>query len=277
MVRSSGPRTASTMQNSLAPSAAVSRAAASTWSVSRKGVASTGVSKRDDWAQKWQSSGQPPVLADRMPSTSTVSPHQARRTSWARAASDGTMASGTRGQLGQLLRGEAAPAVGPADRGRRPVCSASGEGTARHGRSAAGMPPCRAGLHAVMSQGHRIVITPADMHVEVNVGGEKIAESKRPVLLEETGLPIRYYLPREDVRTDLLAPTNRETTCPFKGQASYWSADIDGKVYDDVVWSYETPIPEAEGVTGLMCFYNERVDLVVDGEPQARPETPFSR
>jgi uncharacterized protein (DUF427 family) len=128
-----------------------------------------------------------------------------------------------------------------------------------------------------MSQGHRIVITPADMHVEVNVGGEKIAESKRPVLLEETGLPIRYYLPREDVRTDLLAPTNRETTCPFKGQASYWSADIDGKVYDDVVWSYETPIPEAEGVAGLMCFYNERVDLVVDGEPQARPETPFSR
>ena len=128
-----------------------------------------------------------------------------------------------------------------------------------------------------MSQGHRIVITPSDLHVEVNIGGERIAASKRPVLLEETGLPTRYYLPREDVRTDLLTPTNRETTCPFKGQASYWSADIDGKVYDDVVWSYETPIPEAEGVAGLMCFYNERVDLVVDGEPQSRPETPFSR
>ena len=128
-----------------------------------------------------------------------------------------------------------------------------------------------------MSQGHRIAITPSDVHVEVNIGGERVAASVRPVLLDETGLPTRYYLPREDVRTDLLTPTNRETTCPFKGQASYWSVDIDGKVYDDVVWSYETPIPEAEGVAGLMCFYNERVDLVVDGEPQSRPETVFSR
>jgi uncharacterized protein (DUF427 family) len=128
-----------------------------------------------------------------------------------------------------------------------------------------------------MSQGHRIVISPIDRHVEVNLGGERIAASKRPVLLEETGLPARYYLPREDVRTDLLKPTSRETTCPFKGQASYWSAEIDGQVYDDVVWSYEAPIPEAASVAGLMCFYNERVDLVVDGEPQSRPETPFSR
>ena len=94
-VRSSGPRTASTMQNSDAPSAAVSRAAASTSSVSRNGVAFTGVSKAADWLQKWQSSGHPPVLADRIPSTSTSGPHQARRTSWASAASDGTDASGT--------------------------------------------------------------------------------------------------------------------------------------------------------------------------------------
>ena len=95
MMRSSGPRTASTMQNSDAPSAAVSAAAASTSSVSRKGVAFTGVSKRDDWAQKWQSSGHPPVLADRMPSTSTVGPHHARRTSWASDASPITDSSGT--------------------------------------------------------------------------------------------------------------------------------------------------------------------------------------
>ena len=80
MVRSSGPRTASTMQNSEAPRAAVSRAAARTSSVSRKGVALTGVSKRDDCEQKWQSSGQPPVLAERMPSISTSGPHQASRT-----------------------------------------------------------------------------------------------------------------------------------------------------------------------------------------------------
>ncbi len=90
MVRSSGPRTASTMQNSDAPAARVSPAACSTSSVSAKGVALTGLSKRDDCEQKWQSSGQPPVLADRMPSTSTSGPHQANRTWWASAASEVT-------------------------------------------------------------------------------------------------------------------------------------------------------------------------------------------
>jgi uncharacterized protein (DUF427 family) len=128
-----------------------------------------------------------------------------------------------------------------------------------------------------MTQGHRITVTPADLHVEVSVKGVKIAESDRPVLLEETGLPTRYYLPREHVRADLLRATNSETTCPFKGQASYWSVELDDEVLDDIVWSYESPIPQAEGVAGLLCFYNERVDLVVDGVALARPETPYSR
>ena len=128
-----------------------------------------------------------------------------------------------------------------------------------------------------MTQGHRITITPADVHVEVTIGGEKVAESDRPVLLEETGLPTRYYLPREDVRTDVLRRTSSETTCPFKGQASYWSVEVGDQVYEDIVWSYDTPIPDAEGITGLLCFYNERVDLNVDGERLLRPVTPFSR
>ena len=128
-----------------------------------------------------------------------------------------------------------------------------------------------------MTQGHTITITPADQHVEVHVNGVKVAESDRPVLLEETGLPTRYYLPRDDVRTDLLRATTSETVCPFKGQASYWSLEADGEVHDDIVWSYESPIPDAEGVTGLMAFYNERVDLVVDGKELERPETPYSR
>ncbi|MGH9014315.1 MAG: DUF427 domain-containing protein [Acidimicrobiia bacterium] len=128
-----------------------------------------------------------------------------------------------------------------------------------------------------MTSGHRIQITPSDRHVVVTVGGVKVAETDRPVLLEETGLPTRFYLPRDDVRTDLLRPTSTETTCPFKGQAAYWSVEAAGEVHDDLVWSYEAPIPEAAGVTGLLCFYNERVDLVVDGEPQSRPETPFSQ
>jgi len=127
-----------------------------------------------------------------------------------------------------------------------------------------------------MTQGHRITITPSDLHVEVIVDGEKVAESDRPVLLDETGLPTRYYLPRDDVRTDLLRPTNRETTCPFKGEASYWSLQVGNDVHENFVWSYERPIPEAEGITDLMCFYNERVDLVVSGERQLRPETPYS-
>ena len=114
-----------------------------------------------------------------------------------------------------------------------------------------------------MARPHEIIITPAQMHVEVSVGGEKVAVSDRPVLLEETGLPTRYYLPREDVHTDLLRPTDTHTTCPFKGEASYWSVDVDGKAFEDVAWSYERPIPQAEGITGLVCFYPDRVDLTV--------------
>jgi uncharacterized protein (DUF427 family) len=99
--------------------------------------------------------------------------------------------------------------------------------------------------------------------VEVAVGGEKIAETDRPVLLEETGLPTRYYLRREDIRAELLGPTGTKTTCPFKGDASYWSVRLDGRDYEDVGWSYEDPIPGAEGIAGLVCFYPERVELNV--------------
>jgi uncharacterized protein (DUF427 family) len=119
-----------------------------------------------------------------------------------------------------------------------------------------------------MASGHTITITPAELHVEVSLGGQKLAESDRPILLEETGLPTRYYLPRDDVRTDLLRPTDTATHCPYKGDASYWSAQVGGETYEDVVWSYETPIPQAEGITGLMCFYPERVELTVSGERQ---------
>ena len=119
-----------------------------------------------------------------------------------------------------------------------------------------------------MASGHTITITPAELHVEVTLGGQKLAESDRPILLEETGLPTRYYLPREDVRTDLLRPTDTATHCPYKGDASYWSAQVGGQTYEDVVWSYEAPIPEAAGITSLMCFYPERVELTVSGERQ---------
>ena len=76
-----------------------------------------------------------------------------------------------------------------------------------------------------MAAGHQITITPTRDHIEVTLGGEKLAESDRAVLLNETGYPTRYYFPREDVRTELLRPTSHHTTCPFKGEASYWSAE----------------------------------------------------
>ncbi len=117
-----------------------------------------------------------------------------------------------------------------------------------------------------MNPGHTITITPTDVHVVVRVGDETIAETDHPVLLDETGLPTRYYLPRADVRMDLLRPTSFKTECPFKGQASYWTLELDGEVHDGIVWSYETPIPAAEGVAGLLCFYNDRVDLTVGDE-----------
>ena len=118
-----------------------------------------------------------------------------------------------------------------------------------------------------MATGHTITTIPSTKHVVVTVGGEKLAETDRPVLLDETGLPTRYYLPREDVRTDLLRPTDTRTTCPFKGQASYWSAEVDGEVYEDLVWSYENPIPQAAEIAGLLCFYPDRAELIVDGQP----------
>ncbi len=117
-----------------------------------------------------------------------------------------------------------------------------------------------------MATGHTITIVPADVHIEVRLDGQTIAESDRAVRLDETGLPARYYIPREDVRTDLLRPTAHKTTCPYKGEASYWSVNLGDKVYDNIVWGYETPIPDAAGITGLLCFYNERVDMRV-GSP----------
>ena len=109
-----------------------------------------------------------------------------------------------------------------------------------------------------MASGHQITITPTDRHVEVFLGGEKLASSGRAVVLAETGLPDRYYLPAEDVRTDLLQPTSSKSTCPYKGEASYWSAETGGQVHKDIVWSYPDPIPQAAGIAGLLCFWTER-------------------
>jgi uncharacterized protein (DUF427 family) len=120
---------------------------------------------------------------------------------------------------------------------------------------------------------HRIDIVHSSRHVRVERDGEVLAESSDPYLLFEPPLPVRYYLPREDVRTDLLRPSDTKTFCAYKGQASYWS--LGGE--DDLVWSYPEPLRDAAEVTDRLAFFNERVDIVVDGERLERPVTPWSR
>jgi len=113
-----------------------------------------------------------------------------------------------------------------------------------------------------------------DFRIEID--GVTVAESDRPHILFETGLPPRYYLPLTDVRMDLLRPSSTQSHCPYKGTASYWSLDTGEAVHEDIVWIYRTPLPESQKIAGLACFYNEKVDLYVDGELQERPRSPFS-
>ncbi|MFI5266682.1 MAG: DUF427 domain-containing protein [Chloroflexota bacterium] len=123
----------------------------------------------------------------------------------------------------------------------------------------------------------RIDVLRSSRHVRVVLGGETIADTRRPSLLFETHLPTRYYIPRGDVRMDLLAPTDTHTRCPYKGVASYWSADVNGKTFKDVVWTYPVPIPECPKIEQLLCFFNERIDAIyVDGELEPKPVTKWS-
>lgn len=120
---------------------------------------------------------------------------------------------------------------------------------------------------------HSIRCLPSERHVVVEIDGQVVADSRRPVMLLETSLPPRWYLPREDVRMDLLAPSDSHTICAYKGEASYWSYGDSA----DVVWTYEDPRHEAEPVRDLVSFYAEFADYVIDGERVVRPVTEWSR
>ncbi|HEX9855306.1 MAG TPA: DUF427 domain-containing protein [Acidimicrobiia bacterium] len=122
----------------------------------------------------------------------------------------------------------------------------------------------------------RVDVLQSSRHVEVFIGGEKVADSRQPKLLFETGLPTRYYLPKTDVRMDLLTVTDLETYCPYKGMANYYTVDAGGESFENVVWWYRHPIGEAADIAGYVSFYNERVEIHVDGVPEQPPETPFS-
>jgi uncharacterized protein (DUF427 family) len=122
----------------------------------------------------------------------------------------------------------------------------------------------------------RIDILDSSRHVRVEVEGVTVADSPRPRVLFETGLPPRFYLPKTDVRFDLLAASDTVTRCPYKGQAGYWSVRIGDEQRQDLAWSYPTPLPESRQIAGLVAFYDERVDVYLDGVRQERPTTPFS-
>jgi uncharacterized protein (DUF427 family) len=128
-----------------------------------------------------------------------------------------------------------------------------------------------------MNPGHTLSTESSTARVQVIVAGHTLADTTRAVLLHETGLPTRYYVPRDDIDMERMLLTETTSNCPFKGDAEYWSAAIDGTVVADIAWSYPSPIPARADITGLVCFFDERVDrITVDGVAVVRPETPWS-
>jgi uncharacterized protein (DUF427 family) len=122
---------------------------------------------------------------------------------------------------------------------------------------------------------HRVDVLPTSRRVRVSLDGTELADTGRSQVLYETGLPPRWYIPREDVRFDALEPTEGvQTRCPYKGETSgYWSAGEEKAI----AWTYEDPLPCVAPIAGLVAFFNERVDIEVDGEAEERPgDSPFA-
>jgi uncharacterized protein (DUF427 family) len=113
--------------------------------------------------------------------------------------------------------------------------------------------------------------------VRIEIDGVEVADTRRPTLVFETGLATRYYVPRADVRLDLLRATDTVTRCPYKGQASYYSAIIGDRVIEDIAWTYTVPIPEIPKIEQLIAFFDEHVDVWVDGALQERPVSAWSK
>jgi uncharacterized protein (DUF427 family) len=123
----------------------------------------------------------------------------------------------------------------------------------------------------------RIQTRRSSRHVVVMRDGVVLADSVRPTLLCETHLPVRHYLPRADVRTALLTPSETRTVCAYKGTASYLHAETGAGTVRDLVWTYAAPLHDALAVEEMLCFFDERVDTVIDGSRVPRPETPWSQ
>ena len=112
--------------------------------------------------------------------------------------------------------------------------------------------------------------------LRVELDGVLLADSSSPVMVFETGLPTRYYVNRTDVDLTHLVPSGTVTACPYKGTTSaYWSVRIGGAEHADLAWAYDFPTRQLLPITGLVSFYNEKVDITVDGQRLARPKTHF--
>jgi uncharacterized protein (DUF427 family) len=122
----------------------------------------------------------------------------------------------------------------------------------------------------------RIDVLKSTRHVRVLLDGRLLAESRRPKVLYETALPPRFYLPADDISTELLVPSPKRTRCAYKGSASYWHVRVGDRLVEDLVWTYPDPEHDAAPVADHLCFFNERVDIEVDGEPMERPRTQWS-
>ena len=120
---------------------------------------------------------------------------------------------------------------------------------------------------------HRIDVLATDRHIRISLDGTLLAETDRALALFESNLPTRWYLPIEDVTAEL-EPSETVTRCPYKGTAGYYSVKVQGG--KDLVWYYEQPLDEVARIKGLVCFFNEKVDLELDSELQERPDSPWS-
>lgn len=116
---------------------------------------------------------------------------------------------------------------------------------------------------------HRVDVRPSSRTVRIEADGVLLAESNHPVLVFETSLPTRYYLPREDVVAEL-TPTDRTTECAYKGQASYFST----AGYTDLAWTYPSPLDGATPLAGLIAFLDDKLDVFIDGQPRTPPSSP---
>ena len=122
----------------------------------------------------------------------------------------------------------------------------------------------------------RVDALASSRHVVVSLDGVVLAESHKPTMLFETGAPARHYLPMVDVEMAMLEPNSRRASCPYKGDAHFYSATVNGQVVEDIAWQYTLPRAEVLPIAGMICFYEERVDVDVDGVRQPRPTSHFA-